>query len=91
MQIKEFLNNQKDKVNGLFELLGGVFIIFHIIKLLHDKSVAGVFWPSVAFFTLWGYWNCFYYPKLKQRASFWGGVFVAIVNTIWLSLLIYYC
>lgn len=79
-----------DKINGGFELFGGLFILLNVAKVWNDKSVAGVDWRAIAFFTLWGYWNLAYYPKLGQRASFWGGVVVAIVNTIWLSLLIWF-
>ncbi|MCP4994782.1 MAG: hypothetical protein GY934_13525 [Gammaproteobacteria bacterium] len=79
-----------DKVNGVFEVCGGFFITLHIAKLVQDKSVAGVDWRAIAFFTVWGWWNCWYYPKLKQWRSFVGGAFVALVNTVWLILLLYY-
>jgi hypothetical protein len=80
----------RDIANGAFELAGGGFILLHILKLYADKSVAGVSWIAVAFFTIWGFWNLYYYPKLGQKASYWGGLFVAIMNTIWLALLCYY-
>lgn len=79
-----------DKVNAAFEFCGGWFILLNVMKLLQDKSVAGVDWRAVAFFTLWGYWNCFYYRNLGQRASHYCGIFIGVMNTIWLSLLIYY-
>ena len=87
---KEKALRTRDKVNGGFEILGGFFITLNVIALLQDKAVAGVDWRAIAFFTVWGYWNLYYYPKLRQRISFWGGMFVAIVNTIWLILLIHY-
>lgn len=79
-----------DKINGTFEVCGGFFILLHIITLLKDKSVTGVSWIAILFFTLWGWWNCIYYPKLNQKISFIGGAFVALMNTIWLILIIYY-
>lgn len=84
------LNQNKDLINGAFELLGGLFICLHIHKVFMDKSVAGVSWHAVAFFTVWSIWNLVYYPALGQRLSYWGGIAVAIANTVWLGLLIYY-
>lgn len=82
--------NIPDIINGIYELLGGFFIILHIIRLCIDKMVSGVSLYSVIYFTSWGYWNIFYYPYLKQTMSFIGGIFIAIANTIWVALLIYY-
>jgi len=79
-----------DKVNGIFEILGGLFVCLNILSVWTLKSVAGVSWIAVAFFTIWGWWNLAYYPKLGQRCSSFGAIFVAIANTVWLALLIYY-
>jgi uncharacterized MAPEG superfamily protein len=79
-----------DKVNGAFEAGGGLFLALNIITLLRDKAVAGVAWPAVLFFAIWGYWNLIYYRSLKQR---WSLVFSASctgLNTVWVVLLIYY-
>ena len=85
-----WLSRSKDKINGSFELFGGFFIFLNIMKVWEDKSVAGVDWRAVAFFTIWSIWNLVYYPALGQKLSFWGGVAIVVMNTIWLSLLIYY-
>ena len=79
-----------DAINGTYELLGGYFIFLHIRALCRDKDVKGVSWSAVCFFTTWGYWNLFYYPYLNQYLSFVGGVAIAITNTTWLALIIYY-
>ncbi len=79
-----------DIINGLFECLGGIFITLSIIKLHKDKSVRGVSLYPVAFFSVWGYWNLYFYPSLGQWWSFWGGIGVVVMNTIWLGQLIYY-
>lgn len=79
-----------DRINSGFELAGGVFLLGHIAQLLNDKSVAGVSIWAVGFFTLWGYWNLYYYKKIKQRWSLAASVLITVANTIWLSLLIYY-
>jgi len=88
--IKDYITKFKDNVNGTFEVLGGFFICLNIWDVWTSKTVAGVSWIAVAFFTLWGFWNLFYYPKLGQRMSFLGSAFVAIANVVWLVLLIYY-
>jgi len=79
-----------DLINGLFETLGGFFIILSIIRLLKDKAVKGVSVIHVAFFWLWGAWNVYFYPSLDQTWSFWGAILVLTANTVWTGLLIYY-
>jgi hypothetical protein len=79
-----------DLLNGLFEFVGGLFILRSIFKLLADKRVAGVAWEMIAFFTLWGAWNLYYYPSLDQWFSFAGGLFIVLVNTIYVGLLLFY-
>lgn len=79
-----------DILNGLFEIAGGFFIGTSVFKLHKDKMVAGVSWLHAGFFASWGYWNLYYYPSLDQWWSFWGGVGVVTMNTIWLFQLIYY-
>ncbi|KKM10365.1 hypothetical protein LCGC14_1721930 [marine sediment metagenome] len=79
-----------DIVNGIFELFGAPFICLSILYLHKQKSVKGVSWIHVFFFTMWGYWNLFYYPHLEQWYSFFGGIAIVIANTIWLYQLLYY-
>lgn len=79
-----------DLVNGLFETLGGFFVLLSVRRLHRDKIVRGVSWVHVAFFAAWGYWNLAYYPSLGQWFSFAGGVGVVAINTAWLAQLIYY-
>lgn len=80
----------QDSVNGLWEVLGGLFILLSVLKLLRDKQVRGVSWIHVLFFTVWGHWNLYYYPHLGQWVSFCGGMGVMLTNTVWLLLLLYY-
>jgi hypothetical protein len=77
-------------LNGAFEFVGGLFILRSVLKLLADKRVAGIAWEMIAFFTLWGVWNLYYYPVLDQWFSFAGGVFIVLVNTIYVGLLLFY-
>jgi len=79
-----------DSINGVFETVGGVFILLNVIRLYRDKKVRGVSPTAVGFFTVWGFWNLAYYPSLSQWASAIGAGGVALVNTVWLGQLIYY-
>jgi hypothetical protein len=83
MQVPDFFN-------GCFELTGGLLSILNIRKIYRDKMVRGFSPTLVAFVTVWGYWNLYYYPHLSQWLSFSGGVLLVICNTIWLSMIFYY-
>jgi hypothetical protein len=79
-----------DLVNGLFELLGGVVLIFNCLRMHKDKQLKGVnIWVTV-FFNAWGFWNIYYYPHLNQWLSFFGGLSITTANTIWVLMAIYY-
>lgn len=77
----------QDIINGSFELLGGVAILAHCFKVIKDKEVKGVSYPSVIFFTLWGTWNLYYYPHLNQWMSFLGGIAITLGNLWWCYLI----
>lgn len=75
-----------DLINGLFELFGGVSIWLNVRRILADKKVRGVSLVATAFFTSWGWWNCYYYPSLGQWLSFVGGVVIVTANSVWIVL-----
>jgi hypothetical protein len=77
----------KDAINGSFELAAGFFVLNHCRVLHAHKQVRGVSLSSVAFFTLWGVWNTYYYPALNQPISFYGGVFVVAANAFYLGMM----
>lgn len=79
-----------DFINGTFEALGGFFLLLNVRKLYRVKVVGGVDWRSTAFFTAWGCWNLAFYPSLGQWLSFAGGLFLVIVNFIWLCQIAFY-
>lgn len=79
-----------DVINGLFEFLAGSFIYLHIKQIKKDKAVKGVSIPATAFFTSWGVWNIYFYPSQGLIYSFVGGLFVVVMNFIWLGLMFYY-
>jgi hypothetical protein len=77
-------------INGLFELLAGVFCFLNCLQVKKDKAVAGVNLIAVAFFTVWGWWNFYYYPHLGQWLSLLGSVGIVTANTYWVFLLYKY-
>ncbi len=80
----------QDFINGLFELAGGLFVALHCYKLYKDKKVRGVSFIATGYFTVWGFWNMYYYPFLRQWASLIGGLLVVAMNALWISLMAYY-
>lgn len=79
-----------DLVNGMFELFGGFFVYLSIRKTYKQKKVVGISIWYVLFFTVWGYWNLWFYPAYGAWVSFVGGFGVCITNTIWLGMYLYY-
>ena len=79
-----------DLINGVFEIVGGILCWFNVRKLVHDRTVRGIYWPVQAFFAVWGWWSLYYYPSLAQWASFTGGVILALGNTAWIVLALRY-
>lgn len=79
-----------DTINGLFEVLGGIFILNHCRVLYKAKQLTGVSIISTVFFTLWGVWNLYFYPSLDQWVSFAGGVVITVANLLWVGMMVYY-
>lgn len=79
-----------DITNGLFEFAAACVLISNIVKIKQDKIVKGISIVPVFFFFIWGLWNLYYYPSLNQWWSFYGGVFVTIVNAVWIVMVFHY-
>lgn len=79
-----------DLINGLFESVGGIFVLNHCRVLARDKSVAGVSKLSTSIFFAWGIWNLYYYPSLDQWLSFYGGMVIVCGNCLWLLMMLWY-
>ena len=79
-----------DLINGLFESTGCIFVLFNIHRVLKDKKVRGVSLWACSYFTVWGFWNFWYYSNLNQWLSFSGGALIALANLIWVLLMLYY-
>ncbi len=80
-----------DATNAASELVAAVLMWLSVRELRHDKKVRGVYWPAWAFFAAWGWWNIVYYgPVLGQWLSWWAGLVMVSVNTVWVVLAIRY-
>lgn len=79
-----------DMINGLFELIGGCFLLLNCWRIYKDREVKGTSIFPVIFFTSWGFWNLYFYPSMGAWYSFYGGMLIAAANTVWISLVIYY-
>jgi len=79
-----------DVINGFFEFIGGCFLCLNVKNLYRDKKLQGVSWLPTVFMSSWGVWNLYYYPSLNQWWSFWGGLWIVSVNTVWLGMIYYY-
>jgi hypothetical protein len=79
-----------DSINALFELSGALFVLNNCRILYSDKLVRGVSVLTTVFFTLWGFWNCYFYPILGQEWSFVAGMCISASNLLWIAMMIYY-
>ncbi len=75
-----------DMINGLFELVGGLLLVLNIRRLWIDRKIEGVSMIPVFFFTVWGFWNLYFYPSVNAPWSFAGGIVVVVANSIWAVL-----
>lgn len=79
-----------DLINGIFEVVCGLFSAINCFSLYRDKAVAGVSLVPTMFYTAWGLWALVYYPLLHQWMSFGGGIGVVLANATWVVMAIYY-
>ena len=79
-----------DLINAFFAFLCGLLLWNNVRLLWKQKKVRGISILSIFMFTLWGYWNLFYYPFLGQWASFFAGAVIVLANTAWVALAIKY-
>lgn len=79
-----------DLINGIFEFGGSILTWMNVVAVKRDKGYAGVRPSIVTFFLLWGLWNLFYYPYLRQIWSFVGGVSIVLANCAWIWMMLYY-
>jgi uncharacterized membrane protein YfcA len=79
-----------DIINGVFESSAGLLIGLNCLRTYKDKGTEGVSIFATSVFTLWGFWNIYYYKHLDQIWSWVGGMLVVGMNCLWLGMMIYY-
>jgi len=79
-----------DHINGTFEFGGALVTWVNIRAIWRAKRYVGVSLLPWAFFTMWGWWNLYYYPHLEQFWSFVGGAALVASNTIFSALMFKY-
>lgn len=79
-----------DAVNSVFEFLGTPFVLVSLIKVIRNKNSNGVSYLTLLFFSVWGYWNMFFYSHLEQWLSFTASIALALTNTAWMVAVLYY-
>ena len=79
-----------DSINALFEILASLFLLINIFRIYKDKRLSGVSIIPTVFYSLWGFWNPYYYPSLCQWWSFVAGISVVITNVAWVVMAVYY-
>lgn len=79
-----------DTINGLFEIVGAIFVGRDIQLLARHKSVKGKGLGSNIFFSGWALWNLYYYPSLDQWMSFIGAILLLVSNLTWFLMALYY-
>lgn len=75
-----------DLINGLFEAGGAIAAWRNFIQLRRDREIRGVYWPVYVFYSLWGFWNLYFYPVLSQWVSFTAGIVLVAGNCAWVLL-----
>lgn len=77
--------NWPDIVNASFEWGAAGAIALSIRRLFIEKVVKGYDPVTIAFFTVWGAWNIYFYgPALGLLFSWVAGVAVFVTNCVWL-------
>lgn len=79
-----------DIINSSFSLLGGIVIAKNCWQLYQDKELKGVSLLTIVFFTVWGFWNLYFYSYIDAWWSLVGGLGIVTANTIWAGQAIYY-
>jgi hypothetical protein len=79
-----------DLINSFFEFFSGILVLLNVWQTYKDKGTKGISIIPILFFTMWGYWNLYFYPSVKCWLSFMGGLVIVGVNSIWIGQILYY-
>lgn len=79
-----------DHINAVFEGGSALLIASNVRRLRRDKTLSGVNILPTIWFSVWGFWNLFYYFGLGQWYSWALGALVFIANTTWVIFAVVY-
>lgn len=79
-----------DLVNAVFESAAAFFVYLSVRRVWQHRAVRGISIIGVGYFTLWGFWNLYYYPALGQPISAAAAIAVCVMNCAYLASLIYW-
>ncbi len=79
-----------DHINAVFEGGSALFIASNVRRLYVDKKLSGANVATTVWFSVWGFWNLFYYFGLAQWFSWAMGAFVFLANATWVALALVY-
>lgn len=85
-----FATEWPDFINGLFEVFGSVFVWANAWAMRRSKHAWGPSVVAALFFTVWGYWNLFFYSHYDLWVSWAGGIPLVLGSTVWVGLAAYY-
>lgn len=72
-----------DVTNSAFEAIGAFAAWTDVRRIRRDKVVAGVYWPFRVVWSVWGFWNLYYYAELGHVWSMLFGAVLAVGNSVW--------
>jgi len=79
-----------DLVNSLFFVIPAIAMWLNVYKLVKDKEIKGVKLIPAYCFSASTLWGMYYYYQIGQIGSFLTITFMAMGNTTWTSLAVYY-
>jgi hypothetical protein len=77
--------NTYDLINGSFELVGAYFTWRNAYQLYVDRDIKGVYWPTTAFFSIWGIFNLFFYAAIFLPFSWYAAMVLTTGNLAWVT------
>lgn len=79
-----------DLINGIFGIVGSLFVYRSIYSLYKDKQVRGIYWPVAIFFSVAACWSIYLFDQMGFYYSTICYIAYALGNVIWLSMAIRY-
>jgi hypothetical protein len=80
----------QDVINATFEVGGALLTWMNVRQVWKDRGYLGLYLPAIVLFTLWGFWNLYYYAHLQQWWSVAATVVMVSANVSWTGLMLYY-